>query len=53
MTLLILPKIATSERDCSKSEYDRCVRIADPLVKVLISFLLLFYRFFKFIFVFA
>ncbi|XP_066251873.1 uncharacterized protein [Euwallacea similis] len=33
IALLLLPNLAAPQRDCSRNEYDRCVRIADPLVK--------------------
>ncbi|KAF7284715.1 hypothetical protein GWI33_021724 [Rhynchophorus ferrugineus] len=34
VTFLIIPSaVKTQRRDCSKSQYDRCTRIADPLVK--------------------
>ncbi|XP_050302691.1 uncharacterized protein LOC126740632 [Anthonomus grandis grandis] len=33
VSLLLLPNFALLQKDCSTDEHDRCVRIADPLVK--------------------
>ncbi|CAH1118586.1 unnamed protein product [Phaedon cochleariae] len=33
LPILLLPLTSKARMDCSKAEYDRCVRIADPLVK--------------------
>ncbi|KAH0998903.1 hypothetical protein HUJ04_000649 [Dendroctonus ponderosae] len=33
VTLLVFPSILMAQRDCSHNEYDRCIRIADPLIK--------------------
>lgn len=33
LSLTLLPILANARMDCSRTEYDKCIKIADPLVK--------------------